>query len=28
MTVDSPIVTQRGDRNQWTAGAGVGYVWK
>ena len=25
---DSPIVAQRGDRNQWTAGAGVGYVWK
>jgi outer membrane protein len=24
----SPIVTQRGDRNQWTAGAGIGYTWK
>lgn len=25
---DSPIVTQRGDRNQLTAGVGIGYVWK
>ncbi|HVY05648.1 MAG TPA: MipA/OmpV family protein [Burkholderiales bacterium] len=25
---DSPIVTQRGDRNQVTGGAGIGYVWK
>ena len=25
---DSPIVTQRGDRNQWTAGAGIGYSWR
>ena len=24
----SPIVTQRGDRNQWTVGAGIGYAWK
>jgi outer membrane protein len=24
---DSPIVTQRGDRNQVTAGLGVGYAW-
>jgi outer membrane protein len=25
---DSPIVTQRGDPNQWTAGIAVGYAWK
>gem|GEM_PF-642396 len=25
---DSPIVTQRGDRNQVTAGIGIGYVWR
>ncbi len=25
---DSPIVTQRGDANQWTWGMGLGYVWK
>jgi outer membrane protein len=25
---DSPIVTQRGDRNQWTVGDGVGYAWR
>jgi outer membrane protein len=24
---NSPIVTQRGDRNQWTAGGGIGYAW-
>jgi MipA family protein len=24
----SPIVTQRGDRNQWTFGAGMGWSWK
>jgi outer membrane protein len=24
---DSPIITQRGDRNQWTVGVGVGYGW-
>jgi outer membrane protein len=24
---NSPIVTQRGDRNQWTVGAGLGYGW-
>ena len=24
----SPIVEQRGDRNQWTAGVGVGYAWR
>ena len=24
---NSPIVTQRGDRNQWTVGAGIGYGW-
>lgn len=25
---DSPIITERGDRNQLTAGVGIGYVWK
>jgi outer membrane protein len=25
---DSPIVTQRGDPNQWTAGIGIGYAWE
>lgn len=25
---DSPIVSQRGDRNQLTAGIGIGYVWQ
>lgn len=25
---NSPIVTQRGDRNQWTAGIGIGYAWR
>lgn len=25
---DSPIVTQRGDRNQLTGGIGIGYVWQ
>lgn len=25
---DSPIVTQRGDRNQLTGGVGIGYVWR
>ncbi|HEX4987052.1 MAG TPA: MipA/OmpV family protein [Burkholderiales bacterium] len=25
---DSPIITQRGDRNQVTGGIGVGYVWQ
>jgi outer membrane protein len=25
---DSPIVTQRGDRNQWTVGGGIGYAWR
>lgn len=25
---DSPIITQRGDRNQWTVGAGVAYAWR
>jgi len=25
---DSPIVTQRGDPNQWSAGVGVGYAWE
>ena len=25
---DSPIVTQRGDRNQITAGVGIGYLWR
>ena len=25
---DSPIVTQRGDRNQLTGGLGIGYVWQ
>ncbi len=24
----SPIVTQRGDRNQWTVGGGIGYAWR
>ena len=24
---DSPIITQRGDPNQWSAGIGVGYSW-
>jgi outer membrane protein len=24
----SPIVQQRGDRNQWTMGLGVGYAWR
>jgi outer membrane protein len=26
--VDSPIVSQRGDRDQWIYGAGIGYVWQ
>ena len=25
---NSPIVTQRGDRNQWTAGIGIAYTWR
>ena len=25
---DSPIITQRGDRNQWTVGAGLAYAWR
>jgi len=25
---NSPIVTQRGDRNQWSVGAGIGYAWR
>src|SRR5262249_15125353 len=25
---DSPIVTQRGDPNQWTIGVGAGYAWR
>lgn len=25
---DSPIVSQRGNRNQWTYGIGIGYVWQ
>jgi MipA family protein len=25
---DSPIVAERGNRNQWTYGLGVGYVWR
>jgi outer membrane protein len=25
---DSPIVTQRGDRNQWTLGGGIAYTWR
>ena len=24
----SPIVTQRGDRNQWTVGIGAAYSWR
>ncbi len=24
---DSPIVTQRGDPNQWTVGGGIAYTW-
>jgi len=25
---DSPIITQRGDRNQWTFGGGLAYAWR
>ncbi len=25
---NSPIVSQRGDRNQWTGGVGLAYAWK
>jgi len=25
---DSPLVRERGDRNQWTVGIGVGYAWR
>jgi len=25
---NSPIVTQRGDRNQWSVGGGIGYAWR
>ena len=25
---DSPIVSQRGDRNQWTVGGGIAYSWR
>jgi len=25
---DSPIITERGDRNQLTGGVGIGYVWR